>query len=148
MTAKAADESHLRRLDGSRCLAWAGPGWTGLSSLSTASLETAQVAQHQQQKVATQLLSQVTTAFSQSATAAHATLATCNYSKRTPLAVLFSFCCILFCFALFVYVFFFFVFCNFCHSYSGQTWPGNLILKACQTAAANSCSIWLVVGES
>lgn len=33
----------------------------------------------------------------------------------------------------------------------GQTWPGNLILKACQAAAAtaaNSCSIWLVVGES
>lgn len=69
----------------------------------------------------------------QSATAAHATLASCNYSKRTPLAVLFSFCFILFCFALFVYVFIF-VSCNFCHSHSGQTWPGNLILKACQTA--------------
>lgn len=63
----------------------------------------------------------------------------------------FCFPFVAFCFALRFLFTFFFVSCNFCHSHSGQTWPGNLILKACQTAAAaatNSCSIWLVVGES
>lgn len=43
---------------------------------------------------------------------AHATLATCNYSKRTPLTVLFFFafyssCFVLFCVFCFVYVFLF-----------------------------------------